>query len=86
MASNIGCSAVFDKATIKGFTQTLDNIGWIDVVFEQCTLTYAGSHLTLVNVRMKDCSIQIQGNVPQSIRDALMNTSELITIASELPQ
>jgi hypothetical protein len=85
-AANIGCSAVFSQSTIKGFTQTLDGIGWIDVVFEQCVLKYAGGSLTLVNVTMKDCAIQIQENVPQSIRDALMNASEPITIASEYPQ
>lgn len=81
--AGLGCQTIFKDATIQGFSQKLDDLVWIDVVFERCSLVYSGGSLTLVNTVIKDCDVRIDGNVPETIRDVLLSGTEAITIASD---
>lgn len=76
---------VFVDSSVEGFTQDLDNIVWVNVVFRKCRLVYSGEALTMVNVLMKDCTIEMRGDVPPPIRESLMRASGNLTITSEFP-
>jgi hypothetical protein len=83
LVTDFGCHTIFKDATIQGFTQKLDDIVWIDVVFEKCTLVYSGGPLTLVNIVIRDCDVRTQADVPEALRDALISGPGPITVASD---
>jgi hypothetical protein len=76
---------VIANSSVQEFTQSLDDIVWADVVFERCALVYHGGQLTLMNVLLKDCTVDVSQNVPESIREALLHVSTPITTTSEFP-
>lgn len=78
-----GCRILFFKLTLTGFTQALDNIVWVDVEFERCTLLYSGGSLTLVNVLMKNCVVKAEGGASPNVVEALRHPPGAITVTSE---
>ena len=86
LSVNPGCrDTVVADALVQDFTQTLDDIVWIDVVFERCALAYQGGQLTLTNVELRGCTVDFSPTVPQNIREVLLRPSTPIATTSEFP-
>jgi len=78
------CGTVFISTVIRGFSQKLDGITWIDVRFEDCSIEYDGGPLTLANVSFVNCSFSLLGSVAKSIRPYLESKAP-IAVSSEYP-
>mgnify|MGYP007135468912 CR=1 FL=1 len=81
------CEIVLKNVLIKGFTQRLDHIAWLEVTFESCTLSYSEGPLTLVDVVIRNCAFDISTQVPSAIRNVLINSdpNNPITLTTTFP-
>jgi hypothetical protein len=77
------CALIFRDVRIKGFTQTIDCFVCIDVIFEDCDLSYSGGPLILCGVTFTNC--RINERLSELVR-SLTPGSSTVTLTSDFSQ
>jgi hypothetical protein len=54
---------IVKNCNVIGFSQELSNIGWFDVLFEDCSITVSGPTLSLVNASFRNCAVSCSEQV-----------------------